>query len=719
MKLKSISMEAFRSFKDKNTTPPLPAQGLCLIEGHNRDTGGSSGSGKSTVGLAVAHAFRFSPFAGTALQSWLTDKKLQVELELEGYEGEGIVLGVGREQFISVDGEVTKGSATAVQEKLQGLTGLTPDLMRALTYRPQKKPGLFLSMTDSDKKEFLSTLLGLEELEKAAEAATRRANSLERDIQAKEAVVESLQAQLAEFDLAAPEEPPEVAALQAKKELREAEVASCKERLAALAERISLVRQKITETRAGLEAVFAAERQSLEKSLDVEVEPFWSEWMEKAEDAKAEQDAAEALLAEEKAKEEQTKRNLWNEVSDLVQARAELDAQRSTLPRLEAELAKVEQEMAATSAAKCPTCSQAWADHKEHLEKLTSRRNELIANLTSVREAVEKLPVMDKYLATRRQEIESYVSEDRVAAEEALGRARKAAEEARNSLAADRAAYQAKASEASLRADKARLELSSDQTRRMAEAEAPLNEMLESLLGDERSSRQILSSLEGDVNKVTLDLLALQQQFESAKKSYELQLQMYEDVSKRLDAAKADAAAVKADAALEADFAALIGREGFLGSIFEEVLVEISAEANKYLAALPNVATTTVEFVTEAETKRGTVQRRITPVITKNGVEIPLEAGLSGGQLTSVELAVDLAVIEVVGRRTGRMPGWLILDESFEGHDLPVKEACLEILKAAAKDKLILIVDHATEVKEMFDFTIRVESSGDVSTIVT
>jgi ABC-type molybdenum transport system ATPase subunit/photorepair protein PhrA len=76
-------------------------------------------------------------------------------------------------------------------------------------------------------------------------------------------------------------------------------------------------------------------------------------------------------------------------------------------------------------------------------------------------------------------------------------------------------------------------------------------------------------------------------------------------------------------------------------------------------------------------------------------------------------------VRKVVSARSGVNPGWLILDECFEGLGVVEKEACLELLKQAALDTLILVVDHGSETKELFDQRILVEYSDGQSKVVT
>jgi ABC-type molybdenum transport system ATPase subunit/photorepair protein PhrA len=85
---------------------------------------------------------------------------------------------------------------------------------------------------------------------------------------------------------------------------------------------------------------------------------------------------------------------------------------------------------------------------------------------------------------------------------------------------------------------------------------------------------------------------------------------------------------------------------------------------------------------------------------------------------TAVELAVDLAVGEVVTRRRGLYPSWLILDESFDGLGGAAKESCLEMLQQIAAQKLVLVVDHDATFQGLFSNIIQVEQVDGRSRIV-
>lgn len=157
---------------------------------------------------------------------------------------------------------------------------------------------------------------------------------------------------------------------------------------------------------------------------------------------------------------------------------------------------------------------------------------------------------------------------------------------------------------------------------------------------------------------------------------------------------------------LEKDYIEFL--KGFINRYFNEVLLEIENQSNAVINKLSNVSHITIQFNTEKETLKGTIKESITPVLLFDGEEHPFKSGLSGGMQTSIELAVDLALIDVISKRTGAGLGWLALDESFNGLDLITKEACLEVLKTYAENRLIIVIDHASEFKEFFDKTINV-----------
>jgi DNA repair exonuclease SbcCD ATPase subunit len=162
---------------------------------------------------------------------------------------------------------------------------------------------------------------------------------------------------------------------------------------------------------------------------------------------------------------------------------------------------------------------------------------------------------------------------------------------------------------------------------------------------------------------------------------------------------------------------ALVGRTGFLGSIFDEVLQEIEMRANGMMQHLPNISSFALSLSSTSTTKTGEVRKEISKKIFKDGEEKSIQ-DLSGGQQAGVELCVDLAVAETVKRRTGTHLGWMALDEAMDGLGVIEKQAALDVIRSQVGG-LVFIVDHATEIKEGFEQVIEIEYDGRESHVIS
>ena len=100
-----------------------------------------------------------------------------------------------------------------------------------------------------------------------------------------------------------------------------------------------------------------------------------------------------------------------------------------------------------------------------------------------------------------------------------------------------------------------------------------------------------------------------------------------------------------------------------------------------------------------------------------NGKDISI-GSLSGGELRALSLAIDFAMINILNSKFSIDLNPIVLDEPFNGLDTMGKEMIIELLEKLAVDKEILIIDHSSETKSMFDKTIRVEKRNGISKII-
>jgi len=672
MRLRSLRIQGLRTFVD--VTINFPETGLMLIKG-------DSGVGKSSIFLALAYVFDILPpgFSATSLQRW-DGTPLQVDLEAEE-NGVDIRMGRGKKTYIQV-GETVTGGASAVAELRPKMLGLAPDIFRALTYRAQKQPGPLLAMTDSGKKEFLTAVLGLGGLEEVISAAEDRI----RDLKPRRETAFN-QCRLAISDLQQLEkEPVEVRTatddLRGQKELEGKALESARARLQGVLgdSAVAVARTKqdfeaadasLQDIKAGIQTQISAESRELEQKLEK-----CRRFLQKV---KSDDD-----LRSRQHKEDIRGRNAV--IQELELKLQDARRQASCLP----ELMKTHR---ALEARLCQTCMRPWdqtgAEMTKTLELIRRSQasqdlipeleRDILGNRTRLQELtwvpdpnVEKLTVAREAIYAELQTIGV-----RIGSSEAL----KAAEDIRRQKYQDH--YQAQQESVDVRMAKKDV----DECRfRLRDIENKIEVAEARNLSADRLNQQ----RENRLQTMKARLLGLENELETLTQTLNSEL----------------------------DFVDCLGRTGFLGVIFDDILREISAAANTRMARLQNTAGITVEFRMETLTQKGKVNKTISTVFNVDGNECGFETGLSGGQQTSAEQALDLAVAEVIQARSGKMPEFLIYDEPFHGMPLQVKEASMEILRETAQQKLVMVVDHENSFQEHFSVVLSVQNSNGASTVI-
>ncbi|CAB4127261.1 hypothetical protein UFOVP75_108 [uncultured Caudovirales phage] len=712
--LKSITFQSFRSIVGP-VKVSFPRQGLVLVKAKNLDTKGSSGAGKTSLLTGVNYVFGCSPFSANSLQSWNSEIPMQMTLEMDTKEGH-TVLSRGKSTSIVTPVESISGKVSAVEQKLQSLLGVNPTLLKALTYRKQKSTSLFLSMGDSEKKEFLSSVLGLDRFEALADDAARLAKTYETEMKAQQSAVLTIQTMLTgRRDALLTPAPLDVRDLENTIGALEGEVAEARALLSALQGEYDAL-QSVFKT---IAPPIAAKYAPLEKALEDEIaaiqaEPIATD-LKRLNDLKNARAVCRQRLSAATAEVQKlidaqnAQRRIWEKEKNAAVAKsAGLGKIRRQLDDLRVFIAKLEE-------AECPTCLRPWEDHASAMKKeesIATLKN-LLLQETQAEEGVVELEAIEARLrelqpidnaAVRSLETMSSRFDKEIAQEEGV------------IASATKMVQLEKNQRLSIVLEKQK-ELRNAKTLETSEKTSEVSQKLAGIQSSIRNQHEHVRLTQTSIDRAKAEINSLTKHFETQAAVHAAAIKMINND----EAALAKAVALKDTATAswkaEVDFGALVGREGFLSGIFDEVLLEIASETNDILASVPNTAHAVLRFVSETVSDKGNVKKSIKPVVSLAGRDVPWDSGLSGGQDTSTQLAVDLAVIEVLGRRTGSLPGWLILDEPFDGLGVVEKEACLEILQKYAQNRLVLVVDHATEVQEMFDSVIELEFSNGVTTV--
>lgn len=120
---------------------------------------------------------------------------------------------------------------------------------------------------------------------------------------------------------------------------------------------------------------------------------------------------------------------------------------------------------------------------------------------------------------------------------------------------------------------------------------------------------------------------------------------------------------------------------------------------------------------TYKENKDKSIKAKMSETLTIDGVERSV-GSLSGGEFRALSLALDFAIIDVLSSQYNMNINPIVLDEPFSGLDNLGRELVIDVLTKVSSNRQILVVDHASEAKSMFNSVIRVEKRNGVSQII-
>lgn len=672
--LKDIQFESFRTFKDKQSIENLPNNGLIGILGKNLNTNGSNDSGKSNFHLSIAYALGYCPYPLPEMQSWHSNKPIQVQLNLKTKENKEISIRRGHETSINIENELFLG-ARIVENKVNDLIKIPIHLLEALTFREQGEKGRFLSMTGSEKRDFLATLLSLDIFENQIIETNKKISNLEKLVLFNESIVEELKKQLFK-----PDEPKYKSINHLKETLERAQ----KDKNDILNKQLSLS-DIINNLNIKINHIKSEPfNLSVNESSDIKIHELEKEIKQLNQDV-----GNESIEIENKIKALQEQlficdnniKLVSKEASKLNQLMDKINLEKATLELLKQN--------------KCITCKQNWNPELE-------QENKLIENIKILELLIKS--------STKSQELQVKFENER-------------SEISLQLLNIDRSKFDQlknKLTENSIEISNRKQNIQSTNLKLLNEFEATKRLQIEKIEEElvyplsiyKENDRQIseynkiITQLESDISYTKI--INTNQEV-----NYQKELMKFNSLFNTITEKESEFRVLKRSLDENVDFALML--KSFLGVIVQQVLEEISIEVNDMLKDISNVNTVNISFNTETITQKGIIKQEIKPIFYKNGIIVSSRSGLSGGQKTSIHLATDLAIIKVVTRRMGFSPGWLVLDEPFDGHDVSSKESCLELLKKFSQDRLIFIIDHTEQVKEHFDRVIEIENYNGIS----
>lgn len=681
LKLRSLSLSGVGRFVEEQTVNFDTLGNLIQVDGENRNTGGSSGSGKSTIFNALDYLLGLNDLPTTVLQSRLTKEPLSVT---GIFDWDGQVLEITRNKKglrLDLEGNVKEGSSKLTEERLDEILGMPRDLFRKILHKRQKEGGFFLDFTPKKMYEFLTDALNLAAERKKLEKVESVAKELEIKKNTSFYEINSIQSALK-----ATQEGVLSLGLPPIRDIHQPVILELKGKYDVSAQRFKEIEEQCR-----------SEARELEESRPkINVSTYDTGEQDRLEKRRKTLEADKRSIEQAERERQESVRAIIGK-KDLEKIQVDYEIREASLAKASA--LEIAEQVRKIRESICPTCEQCWI-----MESAKVKENELLAQLSSCKEkimagmqAVEREKLIGSDLLHAHSQLTPFV-DPRIAEINA----------------------ECVTINANLVEEKNKAELhnatqnaaNNSVLKQFAEKQASLRSTHFKLLDQFRGQMEVdRRAFEISVGKLKA--------YEDARVRYESALNEMKTNEKNyqisLDRANFDLKTLENKIVLTENLRKAV--KEFISCSFDDALESIGDGATKIIRCIPTMSNATIQFEGQKETKDGKVKEEVNAVISMDGdIGIPIKS-LSGGERSSVDLAVDLAVIDFIENESAKGINVFILDEPFTGLDTVSIEMALEVLKNSNSNKKLIVVDHNPEVKQMVSDRLVVVRDGQTSSI--
>ena len=687
LKLKELSFNGIGRFTSLQTIDFASKTNLIQVNGKNNNTGGSSGSAKSTVFHAMDYLLGINEIPATALQN---RKQKDTIYACCLFDKDGTYYKIERSKkkglcLFTVNGTtedpIVTGSTKVAEEELDKILGLPRELVAKLVHKRQSDGGFFLNLRPKEIYEFLAKCLDLQhfnlkilELNEKSKKCENSLLTLLQEKQGLEASFSSISQAKQAFS-----EPPTPEILTPNSSLSLAKDAVNYE-----------LDQKLTEY--NQKTIVLGENQPKGDFWEPDKTELFAKKKE-LEEARSKYSIELALFNSQKMAISKKQSELQNVLNTTILLQR--DKERHIL-----DVKKASDEVKSLKACECPTCLQSWIGDSAQ-NRVESKQLEISAKVLKLKEIDEKLATIDEQkqvlerLQTILDSMSMFPAESDYKVTMALTEGQILIIERENQ------------SQVNAFSEKQQKEFN-DYNRLVntckyeyEQSILPLKLRLNEFDLEMKENNLKVNSYQTSLNFYQTQVQKMEnQELVLISKLNDNSLGLIENTKKR-------------DTYLEAARCV----KSYLLGVFQDSLDYIGTRATSMLSKIPHTSNSVIHFETGKENKDGTIREEITAYVNlESDVNVPI-CTLCGGERSAIDLAVDLAVNDLIESRSSKGFDWIVLDEPFDGNDSIGKEACLELLSSSEINRRIIIVDHGTELKSMIRDGIVVVRNGEESTI--
>lgn len=701
IELQSVSISSFLNIAEEQTVT-FDGPGVYAVIGENRDEGGSNASGKSAFLRALTVLPQGSKYIDITNKE-IKNRILGLPSKISGvYKVNGKIVNItrviGGKLSVSVDGVELDGKTDEIQEKLISVFGISPEHFIHLTHKMQEDFGGFLLMKDSEKKDFLGSFFDTSKIDKA---------EIQNNTQIKE-----LNLQLSQSSS-------KLSSLRGSMEVLKSEVDTLTNKVSKYTstEFISSIAQKkseLTHKEMELQQVESLDVESL-LSENEEYTSLTSQ-LSSSQNMLANTEASllkeiESITAEINSLQSTINSpvvvpdELVNKVSELERLIKASKAQQDTLNSLLSEKNQISRmsDLATKKALElkpdiCHTCGQSITDDiykkisesigievRQAADLLEANRKRLDSVLAN---KIDEQAVRNEHLQALEAITLFKVSQDKTNLKQSLFNLQESVRLKKSALA---------------------------ELHRSVKNTEQLVQRFRQTTKD--NYNMLLSKLRTEIASLNREVELLERESASAAEALKTANSRYSECLDSVNKIDISIAELSHKINLHNKISEILSRNGFIGYIFDSVLEEINREVNENIKEITVISRLSMYFTPDQVAKStGTVSKSINYKIFDRNEEVSFST-LSGSEKQSLLIAVDAAVDTVLCRRLGVDINYKILDEQFGWVDSAHKEPLIDFIKNKYSDKIVLIVDHGSELNAAIDKKIVAVKQNGMATI--
>lgn len=712
MKIKRVYARDFLSYQVLDLS--LSDLGLCLVEGENQDTGGSNGSGKSSIFEAVVWCLFGKTTKGVGADEVIRHDALHEPVIGETcvcvtIEEDGEVYEVYRHRKHKQHGnkcmmfvnskDRTSSTDSATQKLINQLLRLDYKSFVSSVMYPQKAQN-FVDMTDTERKAVFSKLIGTERF---SEACDRAKAAVKQVTAATQAALQKKSALIGSMDTCYNQ----ISRMEENVGVWE------RERVKQILRKEEEAENLLAQEMPVVDPQWLQRLEELKQKTSVELKPYRDRFDELTElstklltsRANLQQQVnyidslPDDFTEEEKQEPEKSEEELQLEASSFgnakIQAETELRFVREELQKIKFELAEQ------GDYTHCETCGQELSEEarvklfgdlgsridelNDRQELLTAKVEEYAAKQKGIQEQYEKARKYSSYLGVLKWKA------------------------ARPPLVAD-------------------LEEVDKKIKAQAQEKAEITELCNSVINAYNEKGKIenqINAVEQQIERQKSAISVLHREVANLQAAENPHVKVLEELKSTIGDLQAQYDAIIADIEVEEKKLAKLkfwaegfGKNGVECVLFDHAIPSLNERANLYLSELTE-GQAFIWFDTQKTLASGETREAFAVKVSFAGAGQNLRQ-VSGGEAQRVNLATTLALGDMCAERSNAPVSLRLLDEPFESLDSVGAEQVVKLLdnRIVPTSGTVLVMTHDENLKSLVPNRIKVLKTGGISSVV-